>query len=108
MMHTFCVSDPVRYQLLFQRPIPGFEPSADAYAIAVEVLEHFRNRVRAAGIEDHDFAVDLWTAVSSGITSQQLANDPGGNRYERLIDRAVEMVLREVGYRRTNERKGKR
>ena len=25
---SFCVADPVRYQLLFQRTIPGFEPSA--------------------------------------------------------------------------------
>src|SRR5919112_450549 len=31
---AFCVADPVRYQLLFQRPIPGFEPSAESYALA--------------------------------------------------------------------------
>src|SRR5688500_15546097 len=28
----FCVEDPVRHQLLFQRPIPGFEPSSESYA----------------------------------------------------------------------------
>ena len=28
----FCTSDPVRYQLLFQRTIPDFEPSPESYA----------------------------------------------------------------------------
>jgi hypothetical protein len=35
---------------------------------------------------------DLWTAVIAGLASQQLANDPGGDRYLRLIDDAVTMV----------------
>ncbi|HSP19185.1 MAG TPA: TetR/AcrR family transcriptional regulator, partial [Myxococcaceae bacterium] len=34
----FCVEDPVRYQLLFQRTIPGFEPSSQAYEPAVLLL----------------------------------------------------------------------
>jgi hypothetical protein len=37
--------------------------------------------------------VDLWTAVATGLVSQQLANDPGGDRWVRLIDRAVAMLL---------------
>src|SRR6266700_8073420 len=32
----FCVEDPNRYQLLFERTIPGFEPSPESYAPAVE------------------------------------------------------------------------
>src|SRR5471030_2412752 len=35
---AFCTEDPSRYQLLFQRTIPGFEPSAEPMAIAVEGL----------------------------------------------------------------------
>ena len=31
---TFCTQDPARYQLLFQRTIPGFEPSAESMALA--------------------------------------------------------------------------
>src|SRR5688500_9094900 len=34
----FCVEEPVRHQLLFQRTIPGFEPSPESYAPAVEGL----------------------------------------------------------------------
>ncbi|MDQ3659652.1 MAG: hypothetical protein M3454_01050, partial [Actinomycetota bacterium] len=30
----FCTEDPVRYQLLFQRTIPGFEPSAESFALS--------------------------------------------------------------------------
>ena len=35
----FCTSDPARYQLLFQRTIPGFEPSPDSYEPAVRALD---------------------------------------------------------------------
>jgi len=35
---TFAGEDPARYQLLFQRPIPGFTPSPESYALAEEVL----------------------------------------------------------------------
>ncbi len=107
-MHRFSTGDPARYQLLFQRSIPGFEPSPESYAIAVEIVERARARFRAAGIDDRGF--DLWTCISTGLASQQLANDPGGARYEQLIDDAVRMFLHQVGYRNTtgSKRKGKR
>jgi AcrR family transcriptional regulator len=86
----FAVQDQARYQLLFLRTIPGFQPSADSYAIAVEVLATVRAALARAGIRDEaDF--DLWTAVVAGLAGQQLANDPGGDRYTRLIDGAVTM-----------------
>jgi AcrR family transcriptional regulator len=86
----FAVQDQARYQLLFLRTIPGFQPSADSYAIAVEVLVTVRAALARAGIRDEaDF--DLWTAVVAGLAGQQLANDPGGDRYTRLIDGAVTM-----------------
>ena len=49
-----------------------------------------KGRAILAGVglrKDEDF--DLWTALVSGLSSQQLANDPGGDRYVRLIDDAV-------------------
>ena len=39
---------------------------------------------------------DLWTAIVSGLASQQSANDPGGDRWRRLIDRAVDMFADHV------------
>jgi AcrR family transcriptional regulator len=91
----FCTSDPVRYQLLFQRTIPDFVPSEASYAIAVECLGAMQAQLAAFGIVDAA-AVDLWTAVLTGLTDQQISNDPGGNRWARLIDRAVDMALRET------------
>jgi AcrR family transcriptional regulator len=94
-MFAFITKDAARHQLLFQRTIPGFEPSAESYAAAVAVYTRMQDLLTTHGITDPD-AMDLWTAISSGITSQQLANDPGGIRWERLIDRAVDMYLAQV------------
>jgi hypothetical protein len=95
--HTFfdfAVSDPARAQLLFQRTIPGFDPSPDAYAPAVEYLGQLHTIFAALGITDPD-APDAWTALLSGLINQQLANDPGGDRWARLIDRSVDMFIAE-------------
>jgi hypothetical protein len=32
----------------------------------------------------------------TGLTDQQISNDPGGDRWKRLVDRAVLMLLGEV------------
>jgi AcrR family transcriptional regulator len=97
---TFVSEDQARYELLFLRTIPDFEPSPESYAVAVEVFAKGRSILTAAGIRD-DADFDLWTALVAGLASQQLANDPGGDRYVRLIDGAVAMfaeyVLRRGG-----------
>jgi hypothetical protein len=38
----------------------------------------------------------MWTALVAGLASQQLANDPHGDRYIRLIDDAVAMFADHV------------
>lgn len=91
---AFCTADPTRYQLLFLRTIPGFEPSAESYALAVVALERLSEHMSDVGITDPE-AADMATALLTGLTSQQLANDPGGDRWERLVDRAARMLLAE-------------
>ena len=91
----FCTSDPVRYQLLFQRTIPDFVPSEESYAVAVDALDALTNQLADLGVAG-DESVDLWTAVLTGLTDQQISNDPGGDRWKRLVDRAVLMLLGEV------------
>ena len=88
----FCVEDPVRHQLLFQRTIPGFEPSPESYAPAVEGLEDLHTRLRACGVDDPR-AWDVWTAMLAGLVAQQNANDPGGDRWLRLSDEFIDMFL---------------
>lgn len=86
----FCLEDPVRYQLLFQSPVPGFEPSPDAYAPAQELHALLSESFAGLGITKARH-VDLWTALLSGLAAQQLANDPGGSRRTAIVDDAVTM-----------------
>lgn len=88
----FCTNDPVRYQLLFQRTIPGFEPSRESYAVAAHALERAREQLAMLGLHDQE-TLDLWTALLTGLADQQISNDPGGDRWKRLVDRAVDMLL---------------
>jgi AcrR family transcriptional regulator len=92
MFMEFCRSDVPRYQLLFQRTIPDFTPSDEAYAPAVRALEMTRERLAAAGFADQR-AVDLWTAINTGLVDQQISNDPEGDRWASLIDDAVAMFV---------------
>ena len=89
---AFCVEEPGRFQLLFQRTIPGFEPSPEAYAPAMDALESAADAIRACGISDAR-AIDMWTAINSGLAAQQTSNDPGGDRWVCLADEATEMFL---------------
>ena len=86
----FASDDPVRFQLLFQRSIAGWEPSPAAYAPAVEAYDHMRERFAEIGvIEQRD--LDLWTALTSGLAHQQLANEPDGQRWHDLVDDVVDL-----------------
>jgi hypothetical protein len=89
---SFCTQDVARYQLLFQRTIPGFEPSPGSYAHAVAALDGSRRRLAASGITEARH-VDIWTALVIGLVDQQISNDPGGQRWTDLIDEAVDMFL---------------
>jgi AcrR family transcriptional regulator len=86
----FAVADPVRYQLMNQRTIPGFEPSPDSYAPAVRVLEAAYVVAAERGVTDPD-DVAILLALLGGLIDQQIANDPGGDRSSRLLPRAVDM-----------------
>jgi AcrR family transcriptional regulator len=87
----FALEDPVRYQLLNQRVVPGFEPSAASWSRALADWDELAEEMRALGVRDAVPALDLFTALLSGLLSQQLANDPGGTRWSARIDEVVEM-----------------
>ena len=88
----FCVSDVARYQLLFQHSVPGFTPSPESYAPAVRALELTRGQLARYGVRDPRH-IDVWTALLTGIVDQQISNDPGGDRWTRLVDDIVHMFL---------------
>ena len=92
MFFDFCTEDPVRYELLFQRTIPGFVPSETSYAKAVEVLARLRAELAELGLLQDQSDEDLVTALSIGIVDQQISNDPGGRRWEPLVEVVADLA----------------
>ena len=92
----FAVADLARYQLMNQRTIPGFRPSDEAYGTSRAAYERMRAAMAERGVRDQA-DLDLWTAIVGGLVDQQLANDPGGNRWRRQLPRVVDMYCDEVG-----------
>ena len=99
----FSLADLPRHQLMNQQTIPGFHPSPASYEPAVRLLERLRANLQGMGITD-PAAVDLFTAVTGGLVHQQWANDPGGDRWRRLLDRVIDMYATEVGVPRPQRR----
>ena len=71
-------------QLMFWRPVPSFEPSAEAFAPSVEMVALQRAAMAGAvaagqlGPEaDSDDAIYLVSTLIAGVVSQAMANEPG-------------------------------
>ena len=95
LLHTFtdfATEDSARCELLFERHVPGFTPSAESYAIADTVLGRIVALVRAAGATDQG-DIDCLVAMVAGLMETQIVNDPGGDRWLRHLDRMVDLHL---------------
>lgn len=100
---AFCTADTTRYALMFQRPIPDFVPSDESMALARRSYQQLLDQLAALDVTDQR-TVDLWAAIHMGLTSQQVANDPGGERWVRLVDEAVDMFLAHLRQQRERGR----
>lgn len=96
----FSSDDIVRHQMLFQRTIPGFEPSPEAFAFALDFYEVARQLLAAVGVTDQR-NLDIFSAMANGLAHQQVANEPGGRRWVRLAGRVTEMFLADIDRRRS-------
>jgi AcrR family transcriptional regulator len=97
--HTFfdfAVADLPRFQLMNQRTVADFVPTDQAYTPAVEVLDMLGALLTELGLPEQAER-DLCVAIIGGLVDAQLANDPGGTRWESLLDRAVDMFADEAG-----------
>lgn len=101
---VWTVDNPALAQLLFWRPVPGFEPSPDTFQASVrdmdELRAEFAEAVRLGQLDpsaDSAEALRLLTVVMSGLISQQMANEPHvpyeSGLFTRLTDEAIEMFL---------------
>jgi AcrR family transcriptional regulator len=100
----FAMQHPVLTQLLFAGAVPGFVPSAEAYAPALRAYELTRATIANAVQRHHlhpaaasDRGVALFVALIAGISRQQVANDPAADgdegRFAPLLDPALDMYL---------------
>lgn len=92
----FAVADLARFQLMNQRVIPDFQPSPESYAPSVATLERLREVMHRLGVSQSE-AVDLYVSLVGGLVDSQLANDPGGDRWRRLLPRAMDMFADHLG-----------
>ncbi|HVT76192.1 MAG TPA: TetR/AcrR family transcriptional regulator [Acidimicrobiales bacterium] len=92
----WCLAHPGVAQLLFWRPVPRFEPSPEAMAPSVEMVQLQRaalhDAVRAGELgsaADSDHAVWTLSVMVSGVIGQTLANEPdlawGEGRFSPLL-----------------------
>ena len=88
----YCQANPARYHLMFQRTIPGFQPSEESHRVALTVLGGLTERLTAAGVDDvRDVA--LVRALISGIAAEQSANDPGGRLFADQTARGIRTLV---------------
>lgn len=92
------------YQLMFQRPVPGFVPSEESMAVSLGELEATRTQFTSILAHEqieldlpYEEARDLYIAFQHGLTELHLANNPelpvGQGRFGKLIPQAVQMIL---------------
>jgi AcrR family transcriptional regulator len=102
------IEHPAYTQLLFWRPVPGFSPSAEAYAPAIELVEVSRDwflSLQQRGLVRADVDIDDlhrdWTVLISGVISQQLSNAPderfATGQFTSALPRLVAMFARHHG-----------
>lgn len=100
----FAQENPDLYQLMMQRPVPGFVPSDESMAVSLSVLQESTELLEQV-IEEAEIAPDmpveeardLLFAMMQGLTSLHLANDPdlpvGHGRFGKLTDQAAKLFL---------------
>jgi AcrR family transcriptional regulator len=100
----FAQENPDLYQLMFQRPVPGFVPSEESMAVSLRLLDTAHNQFVQIFQSGEIFtqlsfeeARDIYIALQHGLSELHLANNPdlpvGQGRFGKLIDQAVDFVL---------------
>jgi AcrR family transcriptional regulator len=89
---AFAIEDAARSELLFQRHIPGFEPSPASYALAEQALGGAVELMNDAGVAEQG-DIDCLVAMVAGLMEAQMSNDPDGNRWTKHLDRLVDLYV---------------
>jgi hypothetical protein len=101
----WAAANPILAQLLFWRPVPGYQPSAEAFAPAMQITGLLRSALQDAAARGQvhpdaatDPGMDLLSIMHFGVISQHLANDPGSDwdhgRYTRRHREILPLFLK--------------
>ena len=101
----WAAANPVLAQLLFWRPVPGYQPSAEASAPAMQITSLLRSALQDAAARGQvhpdaatDPGMDLLSIMHFGVISQHLANDPGSDwdhgRYTRRHREIIPLFIK--------------
>ncbi len=99
----FAYEYPELYQIVFERPVPGFVPSDEALAESVRMYERGCEVLAEAIVQGSvrtelsaEQAANLLIAFMHGLASQHLANEPdlppGSGRFGSLLPAAVAVL----------------
>ncbi len=99
---TFAYENPELYQIIFERPIPGFTPSEEGMRECMAALAYLNDglsQAMEAGTIKTDLTLEqaysLVGAVMHGLTALHIANEPqlpvGSGQFGSLIPAAVEL-----------------
>lgn len=98
---SFALENPELYQLCFERPVPGFVPSAASMQYSLAVLQ--QGYANAARLQEQvqtglspERMLDLIIAIMHGLTAQHMANEPhlpvGEGRFGSLIPVVLDIL----------------
>jgi AcrR family transcriptional regulator len=98
----WCLANRSLAQLMFWRPVPSFEPSPEAFAPSVEMVNLQKEAIAAAiasgqlGPAEPDQVVHLLSVFIVGVLSQAMANEPdlewGHGRFTPLLPQLMALL----------------
>lgn len=100
---TFAQQNPELYQLVFERPVPGFVPSSESLEVGTRILAD-SDQLLSQALAQGDLALglpqtqarDLFIALMHGLTALHMANEPdlpiGTGRFGSLIEAALSLL----------------
>jgi AcrR family transcriptional regulator len=103
----WCRAHPRHFELMFQRPVPGFVPTAESYGLSLELDRRIEEWLARLGITDGQL-VDLFGSLPLGLVSLQLANEPEGDRWTKLVPRAMQLLRDGLDVERKRQERAQR
>lgn len=98
---VYALQNPELYQICFERPVPGFEPSSQSMKLSIGILQSYyayvKNWIPLINTDLNEQQLsDLMIAIMHGLTALHLANQPelplGEGRFGSLIPSVVDIL----------------